>query len=153
MAESEQRKTVRILPSPPAAADPDPQVRGIAELLRQIQINYEREGAGPGSRFAGELLETVQARAVVEHIRARALRELRGFDLTGLPADQAVRLGEVTAGLLGDREQVIRLLYAVYRQWRVIAGDEVDRYDMGEVCAAVERHEPRIREILGHSDG
>lgn len=144
-------KTVRIVPSPPAEPDPDPAVRDVADMLRRVQINYEREGAGPGSRFAGEMLETVQARAVVQHLRARALEQL-GVDLTGLPPEQAHRLGEVTAALLGERESAMGLLYAVYLRWCVIAGDEVDRHDMDAVCEAVEAREPEIRRFLGYSD-
>jgi hypothetical protein len=40
----------------------------IATMLAAIQINYEREGAGPGSRFDGQRLEFAQARSVIRRI-------------------------------------------------------------------------------------
>ena len=40
-------------------------VRYIADTLRHIEYNYQREGSGPGSRFEGELLEDVQARTII----------------------------------------------------------------------------------------
>lgn len=42
----------------------------IAHTLYAIQCNYEREGTGPGSRFEGEKLEVVQARWVIQRLRA-----------------------------------------------------------------------------------
>lgn len=52
------------------AAEPDdPLVTEIADMLWRIQCNYQREGAGPGSRFEGRTLEAVQARAVIRHVR------------------------------------------------------------------------------------
>lgn len=41
----------------------------IADTLYRIQVNYEREGTGPGSRFEGERLEVVQARWVIRRLR------------------------------------------------------------------------------------
>jgi len=41
----------------------------IADMLWRIEGNYHREGAGPGSRFEGERLEIVQARAVIRRVR------------------------------------------------------------------------------------
>lgn len=80
------RETPIGLPSPPAvtgtvsqrlvaspnAPRPTGTVLEIADMLRRIEANYEREGSGPGSRFEGRLLEDVQAAAIV-----RRLRELR----------------------------------------------------------------------------
>lgn len=40
----------------------------IAAMLYHIQCNYEREGTGVGSRFQGERLEIVQARAVIREL-------------------------------------------------------------------------------------
>jgi hypothetical protein len=40
----------------------------VADMLARIVANYEREGAGPGSRFEGRLLEDVQAEAVIRHL-------------------------------------------------------------------------------------
>jgi hypothetical protein len=76
MSNPPQRR-VRVVPSPAAPPDPDPAVREVADMLRRIQINYEREGSGPGSRFEGEMLETVQARAVIRHLRAHLVEDLR----------------------------------------------------------------------------
>jgi hypothetical protein len=42
----------------------------VADTLRRIEVNYDREGSGPGSRFEGELLEDVQARTAVAMVRA-----------------------------------------------------------------------------------
>jgi hypothetical protein len=44
----------------------------IAHMIYAIQVNYEREGAFPGSRFAGERLEVVQAWSVIRRIQERA---------------------------------------------------------------------------------
>ena len=38
-------------------------------MLIAIEANYERETSGPGSRFEGQRLEIVQARAVLRRIR------------------------------------------------------------------------------------
>lgn len=43
----------------------------IAGMLVRIEANYERETSGPGSRFEGQRLEIVQARAVIRRIRER----------------------------------------------------------------------------------
>jgi hypothetical protein len=40
----------------------------VADLLRRIEINYGREGSGPGTRFEGRLLEDVQAEAVLRRV-------------------------------------------------------------------------------------
>ncbi len=51
--------------SPNAPRPADPLTLEIADMLRRIEINYGREGSGPGSRFEGRLLEDVQAEAVM----------------------------------------------------------------------------------------
>jgi hypothetical protein len=43
-------------------------VRELADGLRRIEYNYQREGSGPGSRFEGRLLEDVQAEYAVRHL-------------------------------------------------------------------------------------
>jgi hypothetical protein len=50
----------------------------IAGMLVRIERNYLRETSGPGSRFEGQRLEIVQARAVI-----RRVREYHGADSTG----------------------------------------------------------------------
>jgi len=42
----------------------------VADTLRRIEVNYDKEGSGPGSRFEGQLLEDVQARAVIAMVRS-----------------------------------------------------------------------------------
>lgn len=37
-------------------------------MLVRIERNYEREGSGPGSRFEGQRLEVVQARAMLRRV-------------------------------------------------------------------------------------
>ncbi len=54
----------------------------VADMLRRIEINYGREGSGPGSRFEGRLLEDVQAEAAIRWL-AKAGAGLR------LAAEQA----------------------------------------------------------------
>jgi hypothetical protein len=54
-----------VVESPNKPRPPNPVIRYLADTLRHIEINYEREGSGPGSRFEGELLEDVQARTVL----------------------------------------------------------------------------------------
>jgi hypothetical protein len=53
--------------SPNAPRPADPLVRELADALRRIEANYEKEGSGPGSRFEGRLLEDVQARWIADH--------------------------------------------------------------------------------------
>lgn len=43
----------------------------IAQMLVRIEANYQRETSGPGSRFEGQRLEVVQARAVIRRVRER----------------------------------------------------------------------------------
>ena len=58
----------RLVPSPNAPRPGDPLTVEIADMLRRIEINYGREGSGPGSRFEGRLLEDVQAEAVLRRV-------------------------------------------------------------------------------------
>ena len=58
-----------LVASPNKPRPDDPLIRAVADTLRRIENNYGREGSGPGSRFEGELLEDVQARAVVAMVR------------------------------------------------------------------------------------
>lgn len=53
---------------PPTKPARDPREEEIASLLVAIEINYNREGTGYGSRFEGERLEVVQARAVIRRV-------------------------------------------------------------------------------------
>lgn len=46
----------------------------VARLLVAIESNYYREGSGHGSRFEGERLEVVQARAVIRRVRGELTR-------------------------------------------------------------------------------
>ena len=55
--------------SPNVPRPDDPLTVEIADMLRRVEANYEREGSGPGSRFEGRLLEDVQAEAVLRRIR------------------------------------------------------------------------------------
>ena len=59
----------RLVPSPNAPRPDDALTVEIADMLRRIEINYGREGSGPGSRFEGRLLEDVQAEAVLRRVR------------------------------------------------------------------------------------
>lgn len=61
----------RAVHSPNKPRPDDPFLIEVADTLWRIARNYEHEGAGPGSRFEGELLEDVQARRIVAMIRAR----------------------------------------------------------------------------------
>ena len=61
------RVTVKASPNAPRPADE--LTLEIADMLRRIEINYEREGSGPRSRFEGRLLEDVQAEAVLRRVR------------------------------------------------------------------------------------
>lgn len=54
---------------PPTEPARDPLEEEIASLLVAIETNYHREGTGHGSRFEGERLEVVQARAVIRRVR------------------------------------------------------------------------------------
>jgi hypothetical protein len=52
----------------------DDLIEELAGMLVRIEANYERETSGPGSRFEGQRLEVVQARAVLRRVlRAAAL--------------------------------------------------------------------------------
>ena len=52
----------------------DDLVEELAGMLVRIEANYERETSGPGSRFEGQRLEVVQARAVLRRVREAAQR-------------------------------------------------------------------------------
>lgn len=54
---------------PPTKPARDPFEDEIANMLLAIDANYHREGTGYGSRFEGERLEVVQARAVIRRVR------------------------------------------------------------------------------------
>lgn len=54
--------------SPNAPRPADPLITEVADMLYRIEVRYEREGSGPGSRFEGRLLEDVQAEAVCRHL-------------------------------------------------------------------------------------
>ena len=49
---------------------PDGLIRAVADALRRVEINYHREGSGPGSRFEGRLLEDIQAQVAVRMVQA-----------------------------------------------------------------------------------
>ena len=53
----------------------DDLIKELAWMLTRIKTNYQCEGSGPGSRFAGQRLEVVQAGAVLRRIRAVAARK------------------------------------------------------------------------------
>jgi hypothetical protein len=57
--------------SPNKPRPDDRLLRAVADTLRRIEANYDREGSGPGSRFEGELLEDIQARTAVAMVRAQ----------------------------------------------------------------------------------
>jgi hypothetical protein len=52
----------------PSASPADDFTEEIAAMLVAIERNYEREGSGPGSRFEGQRLEIIQARAVIRRV-------------------------------------------------------------------------------------
>lgn len=56
------------VPSPNAPRPADPLVRELADGLRRIEFNYQKEGSGPGSRFEGRLPEDVQAEWVMREL-------------------------------------------------------------------------------------
>jgi hypothetical protein len=56
--------------SPSKPRPDDPLLISVADALRRIEVNYDREGSGPGSRFEGELLEDLQARQAVAMVRS-----------------------------------------------------------------------------------
>jgi len=62
-----------VVASPNAPRPDDPLTLELADMLRRIEANYEREGSGPGSRFEGRLLEDVQAEAVLRRVLERIL--------------------------------------------------------------------------------
>lgn len=52
----------------------DDLIEELAGMLVSIEANYQRETSGPGSRFEGQRLEVVQARAVLRRVREAAAR-------------------------------------------------------------------------------
>ena len=106
----------------PTVRPTDPLAREIADGIRHIEYNYAREGAGPGSRFEGKLLEDVQAEWVMRELLTR-----NDTRLHLLPAGMVVSsLGEpvelvcrehgvvITAGDIGLRT----LSFEARRHWR-----------------------------------
>lgn len=74
-----------LVPSPNKPRPDDPLTRAVADALRRIEGNYEREGSGPGSRFEGQLLEDAQARRVIAMVRAQQAREVSWVNVPGGP--------------------------------------------------------------------
>jgi hypothetical protein len=64
---------VTIRPMPPTRAPRDDLEGEIANMLVAIEANYRREGSGWGSRFEGERLEVVQARAIIRRLRTERI--------------------------------------------------------------------------------
>ena len=60
-----------MVASPPVPRPDDLLTRDVSDGLYHIALNYGREGAGPGSRFEGRLLEDVQAEWAIREIRGR----------------------------------------------------------------------------------
>jgi hypothetical protein len=56
----------------------DDLIEELAGMLERITANYERETSGPGSRFEGQRLEVVQARAVLRRVRQVAATGTEG---------------------------------------------------------------------------
>ena len=54
---------------PPTNLPANPLEAEIADMFVRIEVNYHREGTGYGSRFEGERLEVVQARAAIQRVR------------------------------------------------------------------------------------
>lgn len=63
-------RATTVVSSPNKPRPDDPLARAVADTLRRIEVNYDKEGSGPGSRFEGQLLEDVQARAVIAMVRS-----------------------------------------------------------------------------------
>lgn len=87
---------VIVEPSPPTQRPEDPFVREMGDAIWQIEGNYHREGSGPGSRFANQLLADIQAAYIVGKTRwhdAQAIYELRptGWMHTATRADPLTR--------------------------------------------------------------
>jgi hypothetical protein len=59
------------VPSPNWPRPASALVREVADMIRRIEYNYDREGSGPGSRFEGRLREDIQAEAVVARLLSR----------------------------------------------------------------------------------
>lgn len=78
----------------PNAPRPVGDILDLAEALARIQINYEREGSGPGTRFAGRLLEDVQAEYAFRVILGPVMRWAMRNETAGVPLDWAA-LGEI----------------------------------------------------------
>jgi hypothetical protein len=55
----------------PTQRPEDPFIREMGDSVAGIERNYEREGAGPGSRFQDQLLADIQASWVVKQTRRR----------------------------------------------------------------------------------
>jgi len=89
-----------VVASPNKPRPDDPLAIAVADMLRRIEINYDREGAGPGSRFEGQLLEDAQARAVIKLVAARQPQPAPGDAIT------RARLGHALAALREIAEQL-----------------------------------------------
>jgi hypothetical protein len=61
-------------------------VEELATMLAAIEANWQAEGSGPGSRFAGQRLEVVQARAVVRRVREAVAADIAAHAARHAPA-------------------------------------------------------------------
>lgn len=66
----------------------EPLVAEIADTLWRIEVNYNREGSGPGSRFEGQRCEVVQAAWVIRRMREETAAALKDAE------DQIRRVAE-----------------------------------------------------------
>lgn len=77
---SEQATPGQAAESPSKPRPDDKLTCSVADMLRRIEANYDREGSGPGSRFEGRLLEDVQAGRVIEAVAAPLREQVRHFE-------------------------------------------------------------------------
>ena len=63
MTGTAERARAELMGVDPALAE------DVAQMLVRIEVNYRREGSGPGSRFEDMRLEYVQACAAIRHVR------------------------------------------------------------------------------------
>jgi hypothetical protein len=118
----------------------DPLAIAVADTLRRIEVNYDREGSGPGSRFEGRLLEDVQARSVIAMVRAArqpapaVTAEALAAAPEGRPITVRVSSAHQALGIPArPRDLAVQLLSAIDRR---LAGDPPG----GLVNSAQERH-------------
>lgn len=82
-------------------------------MLVKIEANYDREGSGPGSRFAGRTREAVQAEAILRRFAER-LKNQVADEMTAITAETVLEAVAISTARIAELERLARDMLARY---------------------------------------